>query len=492
MSDYCEEGENDEDFMEHNFSKQCCDILEQYPEILDFISKLQAHVRKQRKKICKLKNKLLSQKMTKDSIPEDKAVQTEKLESPTTSNNWEMNSEQSGSITDQVKQVAETALQQCGFVYEKTSGLYYDYNSGYYYDATQGLYYDGHSGTYYYYDEDTKSYKFHSRPLAVDNCEKRKAQVANKKKIFYFVLQVSDEIHELIARVSSIQLECYTRHISELAKMYPPCMRIIVKETNLQKLKVGSLFIVTYTGGSMGREGDHAVVIPDINISKHHAKFQYDENKKHYEIVDLGSRNGTLLDGKRLSVAKQESEPFEISHGSIIRVGETKLLCHIHLGYETCGYCEPGLVQQSEPTEGNPIPWKSQHKSELKRLKNKFGVDKDNTTTASMVASGYRDRAQARREFVGSSNHHVKTHQSSVDTSIAKDNKGFKLLSKLGWTEGQSLGKDGDGRTEPVPLVNNTRKSGLGAASPVVEVDPNVERKQARWRKTKERYDGIP
>lgn len=45
-------------------------------------------------------------------------------------------------------------------------------------------------------------------------------------------------------------------------------MRIIVKETTLPKLKVGSLFLVAYTGGSIGREGDHSVVIPDINISK--------------------------------------------------------------------------------------------------------------------------------------------------------------------------------------------------------------------------------
>lgn len=122
------------------------------------------------------------------------------------------------------------------------------------------------------------------------------------------------------------------------------------------------------------------------------------------------------MDGKRLSVAKQESEPFEISHGSILRVGETKLLCHIHSGYETCGHCEPGLVQQSENIEGGAVCKKTQHKSELKRLKNKFGVDKDNTSTASVLAMGYRDRAQARRECVGSSNHHVKTQQSSVDT----------------------------------------------------------------------------
>lgn len=57
-------------------------------------------------------------------------------------------------------------------------------------------------------------------------------------------------------------------------------MRIIVKETTLPKLKVGSLFLVAYTGGSIGREGDHSVVIPDINISKVSSKYPYIKNKK--------------------------------------------------------------------------------------------------------------------------------------------------------------------------------------------------------------------
>jgi hypothetical protein len=55
---------------------------------------------------------------------------------------------------------------------------------------------------------------------------------------------------------------------AEVSKVWPPCIRIIVKETNIEQLKVGTLFIVTCTGGTMGREGDHAVSIPDINISK--------------------------------------------------------------------------------------------------------------------------------------------------------------------------------------------------------------------------------
>lgn len=59
---------------------------------------------------------------------------------------------------------------------------------------------------------------------------------------------------------------CY--FVTEMSKAWPPCMRIIVKETNVKNLKSGTLFLVTYDGGTLGREGDHQVLIPDLNISK--------------------------------------------------------------------------------------------------------------------------------------------------------------------------------------------------------------------------------
>lgn len=65
-------------------------------------------------------------------------TQTDPLESENKclAQNWDLsNNKKSNSLIEQVKQVAESALLQTGFVYEETSGLYYDYNTGYYYDA---------------------------------------------------------------------------------------------------------------------------------------------------------------------------------------------------------------------------------------------------------------------------------------------------------------------------------------------------------------------
>lgn len=54
-----------------------------------------------------------------------------------------------------------------------------------------------------------------------------------------------------------------------VAKHHPPCMRVIVRETNLPKLKVGSLFLITKDGGTVGREGEqHTIIIRDHNVSR--------------------------------------------------------------------------------------------------------------------------------------------------------------------------------------------------------------------------------
>ncbi|XP_036145089.1 angiogenic factor with G patch and FHA domains 1 isoform X2 [Monomorium pharaonis] len=476
MHSESEEGEIVSDF-EEDFAEELCSL----PHVLKFIHKRNEYIKKQRKKIDKLRKKL-NQKKQQNLICTKTFVHCGTQTNPLIFNDllsqdWNINHNiNSSSIVDQVKQVAESALLQTGFVYEHTSGMYYDYKTGYYYDTNQGLYYDGNTGIYYYYDEDSNTYQFHSQicidktiPTYLSTFQKKgedteKIYKDDMKKGKYtneenfedkepeegeYLQSENEGISDKIIPDVSTNSESDDEK-QDLAKSYPPCMRLIVKETDLAKLKLGSLFLVTCTGGTLGREGDHSVLISDINISKYHARFIYDETKKQYQVIDSGSRNGTFINGKRLSVAKQESEPYEITHGSVIKIGGTKLLCHIHHGNETCGHCEPGLVQQNINLNENKILKTKLYKEELRRLKHKFGIEKDNVVSSGQLASGYQDRAQARRLYVGSSDPHAKTQQSSVHTSITKDNKGFKLLSKMGWFEGRSLGKDGNGRTEPI------------------------------------------
>ncbi|XP_055530361.1 angiogenic factor with G patch and FHA domains 1 isoform X1 [Wyeomyia smithii] len=287
---------------------------------------------------------------------------------------------------------------------------------------------------------------------------------------------------------------------SDRGKNYPPSLRLVVQKTNISALREGSLFIVTCKGGTLGREGDHDVIIPDLNVSKYHLKFSYNEKQSIYQVIDLGSRNGTVLNGSRMSGTMQESAPFDIEHGNVIQLNQTFLLCHIHDGNITCDACEPGLlvkglggrtglgVRYDEDRITKPVS----HKEGLKRLQKMYGLENEKYVESAESSSiDYKDRAAHRRKTKGSSNEHAKTQAASVDQHISSDNKGFKMLAKLGWSEGQSLGKNDEGLVEPIPLLTNIGTSGLGSqalAQPTASHSVD-ERKQMIWKMAQKRYE---
>ncbi|TFY72630.1 hypothetical protein EVG20_g380 [Dentipellis fragilis] len=53
----------------------------------------------------------------------------------------------------------------------------------------------------------------------------------------------------------------------------------------------------------------------------------------------------------------------------------------------------------------------------------------------------------------------------TVDTKIKGTNKGFAMLAKLGWSEGQPLGLSSEGRVDPVPFHVKRDLTGLGKTS---------------------------
>ncbi|XP_050352803.1 angiogenic factor with G patch and FHA domains 1 isoform X2 [Nymphalis io] len=423
------------------------------------------------------------------------------------------------SIAEQVVEAAQSALQDTGMVYVESAGMYYDYKTGYYYNSELGLYYHTDTGCYYYYSNEKQTFVFHSYPdksaenksliahekkkakknkkekeeegskpkrKKISKDSKKKTQETNENEITEAKRDIASDESEVVndkekviaeqledgecsdtsSEVSDAETDASTSTATDdesVAKHHPPCMRVIVRETNLPKLKVGSLYLITKDGGTIGREGDqHAIVIRDHNVSRNHLDINYNMDKRIYLAVDLGSKNGTIINGIRMSESQERSSPVEVVHGSTIQLGETKLLCHIHAGNDTCGHCEPGLIMETQEKEKvaytRTCSVQKQHQLELARLKNKYAPK-----PLAIEETAYNDRAQTRREKVGSSHHSEKTQSSDINTFIAAENKGFKLLEKMGWSKGEGLGKDSQGDREPVPLVSNDGKAGLGA-----------------------------
>lgn len=69
---------------------------------------------------------------------------------------------------------------------------------------------------------------------------------------------------------------------------------------------------------TIGRSDDNNFVLPDRWISRNHAMLQYMENGLFY-LIDLGSRNGSFVNGRRVSV------PITLQDGDLLTFGQTEL-----------------------------------------------------------------------------------------------------------------------------------------------------------------------
>ncbi len=97
--------------------------------------------------------------------------------------------------------------------------------------------------------------------------------------------------------------------------------------------------LVSGSNWTLGRGEDNNFVIPDTWISRSHAMVQATDTGEFY-VIDLGSRNGTFLNGRRVSV------PALIRNGDRISLGQTDL--------EFRGPAHPRTTLSDRRTETDP------------------------------------------------------------------------------------------------------------------------------------------
>ncbi len=77
--------------------------------------------------------------------------------------------------------------------------------------------------------------------------------------------------------------------------------------------------LVGNTAWTLGRNEDNDIVLQDQWASRNHAMLQYMESGQFY-LIDLGSLNGTFLNGRRVSI------PVVLQNGDRITLGTTEIL----------------------------------------------------------------------------------------------------------------------------------------------------------------------
>lgn len=263
----------------------------------------------------------------------------------------------------------------------------------------------------------------------------------------------------------------------------------------------GRVVLVDENGMTIGRDRswDCRLRLAEMIVSKYHAMVFLDKSDKLFYMIDNGSQHGTFVNEKRLSEPKQASLPYELRHLDIVRIGSTSMQVHLHSMGWPCQTCLASEFietthhkkDKSQPT-AEKKPSVDLEESRREWIKNAKKMYTDETED---YRKSYVDRAKIRRKNTKPEKF---VKEESVETDYTPQQYtapvvsyqtpvsgiGNKMLQKLGWQEGQGLGKHGEGIREPVRPSTQSDRTGLG----VPQAPVNETKKDRQWRITQERY----
>ena len=97
---------------------------------------------------------------------------------------------------------------------------------------------------------------------------------------------------------------------------------------------------------AIGKGPQNDIILPDASVSSAHAVIRFEDGV--YKIIDLGSRNGTLVNDARLG-----AEPRAIQHGDLIKMGHCALTFRLKEAGDTLTMPQRTLIMG---VTGTPVP----------------------------------------------------------------------------------------------------------------------------------------
>ena len=199
-----------------------------------------------------------------------------------------------------IEKIAIESMNSKGLTYDSKTGLYYDMENGLYYNDLKKLYFDNENGVYYHYclNKYTNRYnlRYHSK-IKRKKWKKMNELSGNLDPNENVEVTKTSQIISESSQSSSDEdfTEELLKSNQHLTSKYPPCIRVILTESKSENFKIGSLFIIPYTGGIIGnslknkqQQNKQNYVIDlknEENISDIEANIMYDLIDKCYYIT---------------------------------------------------------------------------------------------------------------------------------------------------------------------------------------------------------------
>ncbi|HZU07444.1 MAG TPA: anti-sigma factor antagonist [Chloroflexota bacterium] len=107
----------------------------------------------------------------------------------------------------------------------------------------------------------------------------------------------------------------------------------------------GTRYAIPSEGAIIGRRSDSDILIDDPSVSRRHAQILYRDGR--YYLVDLGSSNGTTLNGRPVT------RPAPLAHGDVLQLGGTRLT--FALRPQPARERQPVATGPAAPAEAQPM-----------------------------------------------------------------------------------------------------------------------------------------
>src|SRR5262245_60228479 len=126
------------------------------------------------------------------------------------------------------------------------------------------------------------------------------------------------------------------------ASLPPPeaILRIVMRDGSVAERDL------TQKEVAIGKGPQNDIILPDASVSSAHAVIRFEDGV--YKIIDLGSRNGTLINDARLG-----AEPRAIQHGDLIKMGHCSLTFRLKEAGDTLSMPPRTLIMNAT---GTPVP----------------------------------------------------------------------------------------------------------------------------------------
>ncbi|KAK8619577.1 hypothetical protein V6N13_135860 [Hibiscus sabdariffa] len=150
--------------------------------------------------------------------------------------------------------------------------------------------------------------------------------------------QSQNTVQEFVPQTISDQRSCLSLEVVSGPSRGTHCS---IQSTNTSRLP----FI-------LGRASPSYLLLKDGEVSGKHAQITWNSNKLKWELVDMGSLNGTLLNSRSInhpdSGSRQWGHPMELSSGDIITLGTTSNI-HVHISSQNECLVPFGVGMISDP-----------------------------------------------------------------------------------------------------------------------------------------------